>query len=767
MQKCRVVITGMGIICGGGRNVKEFTGALLSGRNCLSEIDDPSISHFNVRYGGLVGKITNEDIDFYPDLEKCDRFIQLSAIAAREAVVDSRIDMGYYGVRGGLFIGTCSGPALSIEKECRLSGQIGITSKESIFFRQYFSAANVLSELFSVNGPIYTVTTACSAFTVSITAASDLIRSGSVDVVLAGGADVFSRSILAGFAGLHATCTGISAPFSRPAGLNLGEGAGFLVLESYESAISRNANIIGEVLGYGITNDAYHCSAPHPAGKGASLSMKHAFNDAGLTPEDIGYISAHGTGTESNDKAETRAIIKIFGESAGKVPVSSLKSMVGHCLGAAGAVETIASLICACNGVIPQTNNFTVPREGCNLDYVPDSGRKWTGNKVFLKNNFAFGGNNASLIISSGLYKGEHSYGVNDNCTDPICITGLGFITPAGVGIGSLLNLVKSSNGELQNNNFETSSKYTVPEFDIASINRRLDIRSMDKSGKMACAAASLALKHGKYSSSIPENDELGLYMCLAQGSNGAEMEHINALVNNGFRLQKVNNFPFVVPNSLTGVVCRALSITGHNITLCNGPGAGLGGLHLAWTALVNGHASSILCGSVDNLEEKALIECCASFPDESRPKLGEGAAMILLEKSSVAARRGVMPLGKVVHVSSVYNNGSRLSNVLKALVENAILISEIKTENIGLICCSKRNKDEISAVRSVFSSTDSVFDISDYIGYAPACFPLFSIGAALADSFCKDMSRKYIITLFSSPYGNCGITIIEKYFEG
>ena len=767
MQRCRVVITGMGIICAGGRNVKEFASSLLCGRNCLSEIDDPSISHFNVRYGGLVGKIKNEEIGFYPELERYDRFVQLSAIAAREAVFDSRINMGYYGVRSGLFIGTCSGPALSIEKGCGLSEQTGITSKESLFSRQYFSAANVLSELFRINGPVNTVTTACSAFTVSITSASDLIRSGTLDAVLAGGADVFSRSILAGFAGLHATCTGVSAPFSRPAGLNLGEGAGFLVLESYESAIARNANIIGEVLGYGITNDAYHCSAPHPAGKGASLSMKHAFNDAGLTPDDIGYISAHGTGTESNDKAETRAIIKIFGKSATEIPVSSLKSMVGHCLGAAGAVETIAALICAYNGVIPQTNNFTVPREGCNLDYVPDSGRKWTGNKVFLKNNFAFGGNNASLIISSGLYKWEQSHGVNNNCADPICITGLGFITPAGTEIGSLLNLIESSGGDLQENVFETGSKYTVPEFDIASINRRLDIRSIDKSGKMACAAASLTLKHGKYSSSISENDKLGLYMCLAQGSNGAEMEHINTLVNNEFRLQKVNNFPFVVPNSITGVVCRALSITGHNITLCNGPGAGLGGLHLAWTALVNGHASSILCGSVDNLEEKGLIDCCTSFYDEFRLQIGEGAAMILLEKSSVAAGRGVTPLGKVVHVSSAYNYGSSLSDMIKSLIENAISDSGINTENVGVICCSKRNKDEISAVRSVFRSTDSVLDISDYIGYAPASFPLFSIGAALAGSFCKDMSRKYIITLLSSPYGNCGITIIEKYFKG
>lgn len=767
MHKRRVVITGMGIICGGARSVDEFTGALLNGRNCLSEINDPSIAHFNVSFGGLAAKLTNEDFLFCPKLDKLDRLIQLSAIAARDAIIDSNINLGSYGVRAGLFTGTCSGPVLSIEKKYAPSEHVGIRSKDSVFSRQYFSASAVLSELFSINGPSFTVTTACSAFTVSVTAASDLIRSGAVDAVLTGGADVFSRTVLAGFAGLHATCSGISAPFSKPSGLNLGEGAGFIVLESYESAISRGAKIIGEVLGYGLSNDAYHCSAPHPSGKGASLSMKRAFDDSGLTPQEIGYISAHGTGTESNDKAETRAIVKIFGEKAGNVPVSSLKSMVGHCLGAAGAVETIASLICASKGILPQTNNFTVPRDGCNLDYVAEPGRNWTGNKIFLKNNFAFGGNNASMVVSSGLYKGELPSGTINADNDPVCITGLGFITPAGTGIESLLNLIESSHIGLKDSSFQNSNSYTVPEFDIASINRRLNISSVDKSGKMACAAASLALQNGMFGSSISEHEGLGLYMCLAQGSNCAETEHISSLVRNEFRLQKVNNFPFVVPNSVTGTVCRALSITGHNITLCNGPGAGLGGFHLAWAALENGHASSILCGSVDNLEEDGLIDCCEFFADECKPQAGEGAAMILMEKSSVARKRGVKSLGKVIHVSSTFNRGAGSVQTTRSILENAIIDAGIKIENVGIICCSKRNNEEISAVRSVFGSTDSVFDISDYIGYAPSGFPLLSIGAALTGPFGYDKRRMYIISLFSSPYGNCGISIIEKNFEG
>ena len=214
-----------------------------------------------------------------------------------------------------------------------------------------------------------------------------------LDVALAGGADAFSISTLAGFEGLKATSEGRCAPFSKPFGLNLGEAAAFVFLESLDGAHQRGARVAPKFSGRAWQR-CFHCSAPEPAGRGLATAMQRALADAGLSPEQISYINAHGTGTEANDKAEAKAVRKVFGAQADRTPISSTKSMVGHCLGAAGAVEAIASIVCAEAGVLPPTANFTGPREGCALDCVPEAGRVWPSSQVFLSNNSAFGGHN-------------------------------------------------------------------------------------------------------------------------------------------------------------------------------------------------------------------------------------------------------------------------------------------------------------------------------------------------------------------------------------
>jgi len=335
-----------------------------------------------------------------------------------------------------------------------IRGQPQLTAEE-LFAKRYYSGAQILAQTLGIGGLCTTVVTACSASTAAIALAADLIRCGMLDCALAGGADSFSVSTLAGFDGLKATSDGKCAPFSKPTGLNLGEAAAFAFLESAEFARQRGAQPHATVLGSGMSNDAHHCSAPEPGGRGLTEAMRRALADAGLSPEQISYINAHGTGTEANDKAECKAIRKVFGERAATVPVSSTKSMVGHCLGAAGAVEAIASIVCAGAGVLPPTANFTGPRDGCAVDCVPDAGRKWPAPWIFLSNNSAFGGHNTSLALAAGIsnLKSQISNSVPDagrRTQEPIFITACGIVSAAGIGLDALENAWRNGQSGLR-----------------------------------------------------------------------------------------------------------------------------------------------------------------------------------------------------------------------------------------------------------------------------------------------------------------------------
>ena len=332
-----MVISGLGMLSCAGANLVESRAQFIAGACCLSPITDPRAARLRARFAGQVAGFAAVP-GRSPELQPHDRHVHLALAAAREALTAARAQPAELGRRLGLIFSTCSGPMLLIEAhyERIIRGQPALTETELVA-KRYYSAAPALARALCIKGLCTTVVTACSAGTAAIALAADLIRCGLLDAALAGGADSFSVSTLAGFDGLKATSEGRCAPFSKPFGLNLGEAAAFALLETADSAQRRGAPVRAEVLGSGMSNDAYHCSAPEPAGRGLAEAMKRALQDAGLSPDQITYINAHGTGTEANDKAECKALRKVFGDRAAKVPVSSTKSMVGHCLGAAGA----------------------------------------------------------------------------------------------------------------------------------------------------------------------------------------------------------------------------------------------------------------------------------------------------------------------------------------------------------------------------------------------------------------------------------------------
>ena len=680
----RVVITGLGVLSGAGANVAEFQRNITAGVCCLSPITDPQAAHFKSRYAGLLAGTAAAALETAPRLAGFDRHVQMAMVAARETLASAAVCPENFGRRLGLVFATCSGPMLLIEAhyERIIRGDLRLTEEEWLA-RQYYTGARVLARELGVQGLSTTVVTACSASTAAMALAADLIRCGMLDAALAGGADAFSTSTLAGFEGLKATSEGKCAPFSKPFGLNLGEAAAFVFLESLTSARKRQVAIQAEILGSGMSNDAFHCSAPEPAGRGLATAMQRALADAGLSPEQISYINAHGTGTEANDKAEAKAVRKVFGAQAERTPISSTKSMVGHCLGAAGAVEAIAGIVCAKSGVLPPTANFTGPREGCALDCVPEAGRAWLAPQVFLSNNSAFGGHNASAVFAvsispsppkkeerggaresvavSSCDQSQTSYATRSLLTsaatvenaEPIYITACGVVSSLGIGSESLVAGVSRGQAGLR--------PVTIPglppmltgmvdEKGVETFDRRLDLRHMDRSSRWATVAARLAIREAGFSERPSALAKLGLFLNLSAGPSWAESEYLTSFLSNNRQVTQLTAFPYIVPGSVAGNVCRALGLAGHNLTLSVGPGAGLLGLGPAIAALRTGHAEALLSGAVDELSERILTDQFMAGLSSGKDALppGEGAAVLLLETARHAAARRVRPLAEV-----------------------------------------------------------------------------------------------------------------------
>jgi 3-oxoacyl-[acyl-carrier-protein] synthase II len=405
----RVVVTGLGIVSPVGLNLKESWDNIVAGNSGVIAIDKFDTTDFPVKIAATVKGFDATSVILAKDLKKMDTFIHYGMVAADEALKDSGLEITEENAeRIGVAIGSGIGglPMIEANNEKLLSGG---PRKISPFFVPG-SIINMISGNFSIHygvkGPNIAMVTACSTGTHSIGDASRIIAYGDADVMIAGGAEMASSPLgIAGFAAARALSTRNDDPAaaSRPwdkdrDGFVLGDGAGVLVLEEYEHAKARGARIYAEIAGFGYNSDAYHMTMPVADGSGAGKCMKLALKDAGLNAEDIDYVNAHGTSTPAGDVAETNAIKNAFGDYAGKVAVSSTKSMTGHLLGAAGGIEAVFSVMAIKDQVAPPTINLENPGEGCDLDYVPNTARQMKINYT-LSNSFGFGGTNGTLIF--------------------------------------------------------------------------------------------------------------------------------------------------------------------------------------------------------------------------------------------------------------------------------------------------------------------------------------------------------------------------------
>ncbi|MFZ6016840.1 MAG: beta-ketoacyl-[acyl-carrier-protein] synthase family protein [Nitrospirota bacterium] len=394
----RVVITGLGVISSIGIGWEEFWDNLLKGKSGISPVSSFDTSAHFTHNGGEVKNFKPEDFIPRERLPFMNRSTQMALAAAKLAIEDANLNLGNLtNYKVGTSHGTTFGTVQAIEEINNFAVSNQEISKSLFYQLPTHSAPSAIAEEFKSNGPNFMFSTACAAGNYAVAYGYDLIRLNRADIVLAGASDPFSRIEYTGFNQFSAVAPEKCQPFDKNRkGMMVAEGAGVLILETLENALRRNAPIYAEILGYGLSCDAKHMT--NPSVEGIAACMRKAMKEAGITIEDVDYISAHGTGTQANDRTECAAIKEVFGPRYKKIPVSSIKSMLGHTMGAASALEAIACALAVKNNMIPPTINFETPDPECDIDCVPNKARRHIVN-IALNNSFAFGGNNACLVM--------------------------------------------------------------------------------------------------------------------------------------------------------------------------------------------------------------------------------------------------------------------------------------------------------------------------------------------------------------------------------
>lgn len=409
MSRRRVVVTGMGAVTPIGIGVEEFWNALIEGKNGIGLITKFDTTTFDTK---IAAEVKNFDPSLWLDkksIRRLDPYAQYALVAADMAVKDSKLELDRINQeRFGVVFGSGIGGILTHQQQSFNFFTGGVNKISPLFVPMMISdiAAGHISMKYGAKGPNFATTSACATSSNAIADAFMLIQSGRADIMISGGSEAAITEIsIGGFSQMKALSNWndryqeASRPFDKDRnGFVMGEGGGAIILEEYEHAFNRNAKIYAELAGVGLSGDAYHITAPAPGGEGAVRSMREAIKDGGIKPEDIDYINAHGTSTELNDVTETQAIKTVFGEHAYKLIISSTKSMTGHLLGAAGAIEAVATILSIVNNIVPPTINLDDPDPECDLNYSAKVATK-REIRYAISNTFGFGGHNATLLF--------------------------------------------------------------------------------------------------------------------------------------------------------------------------------------------------------------------------------------------------------------------------------------------------------------------------------------------------------------------------------
>ncbi|MGG4145518.1 beta-ketoacyl-[acyl-carrier-protein] synthase family protein [Paenibacillus algorifonticola] len=546
--------------------------------------------------------------------------VGIAATATSTASTDSTDNAALHQIpasRMGLSLGTCNGGILSLEKQWDLSALDEENTANYPFYQQGDDTARLLG----VQGPVATLNTACAASGNAIGYASDMIRWGYADVMLAGGSDPLSHSVYAGFNVLRALNPLPSSPFGSRFGLNLGEGAAFVVLERMDAAAARGATIYAELCAYGLSNDAHHMTAPHPEGAGMQRAVDMALSLAQVAKQDIEYVNAHGTGTQANDRAEISGLKRSFGERL-TIPVSSSKAYFGHSLGTAAALELVTSLYAIKQGYVPATLHFDTAREGCEeADIVQHSMRPMRP-KYIVSNNAAFGGHNVSLVLRTDLSEAAspHRESLAQLAKRRVVITGLGAVGGGHIHQGSILNgLAEAASSEAVG-----ASSFSLKEYDKSKYERRMNQLSQNTIG-----AALAALGDAQITET--EKEELGFIFGTARGSTDSISQYLESVFVKGPEYASSIYFPHTVINSIAGQTAEKLKLLGFNSSFSTGGSEGLTAALYAAGKIRERALSSCLIGAGDERSALSSDIDRAKGLQASRFRMVEGSICMVL----------------------------------------------------------------------------------------------------------------------------------------
>jgi 3-oxoacyl-[acyl-carrier-protein] synthase II len=638
-----VVVTGVGAVTALGVGVERLWQGLLAGRVAIRPVRGLALAGHRTRLGG--------EVEARPPADR-DAALEFALAAAREAMSRAGIRpaAGPAGpgavpaTRWGVLVGTCNAGLRSAERAWRARRSGGPLDWRRCLLIQPQVLAEAMSAEFGLQGPVLSVNTACASGAHAIAHALEMIRAGRAEAMLVGGSDAFSETVFAGFNSLESLAPRPAAPYSRHReGLSLGEGSGMLVLTKLSVARAAAAPVLAEVLGYGLSADGYHPTAPRPDGEGAARAMAAALEDGGLDPGAVDYVNGHGTGTPKNDAAECRAVRRALGAHAERTPLSSAKSMVGHLMGAAAAVEGIATALAVHDQAAPPTAGFTEPDPACGLDAIPGTGRRMRI-EVALSNNFAFAGANATVAFAR---PGRRRHRPARRPPEEVVITGVGVVSPSAANRRELWRSYLDGAGPERR---EHGLRVARVDLDPAGFVSPRQGRRLDRLGLFAVAACRRALDDAKLDVDARNGDRIGVVLGTGIGPVDSTEAFSVPVLERGPGAANPAVFPNTVYNAAAGQVAMLLGTRGPTSTVTAAHAAGAAALCVAEDLLRSGRAAALLCAAVDALSAAAL-QVYAAIPlfgprSGRRCLLAEGGIALVLEPRAAAHARGARILG-------------------------------------------------------------------------------------------------------------------------
>ena len=756
----RVAITGLGAITALG-NTRDVTWRrLVTGECGITKIRAWNTANYATSIAGEIQEFDPAQHFAGKRLRRLDRCHQLAIVASREALDDAglREDCGD-PARVGVIVGSSLGGMLSGQRFDREIVRKGRYRGHVLFNHPLHVCVDELTEEFGFLGPRAVISTACTASTIALGYAADVIRAGKADVVLSGGIDPLSEFSFAGFSSMKNVSAFPCAPFSEPIGLTTGEGAGMLVLEDMDRALERGARIYAELVHYALSADAYHPTSPDPTAQNQKRAMLDALRCANIHVDEVDYVNAHGTGTSGNDLTETRVLSMVFGARVQEIPVSSVKGALGHTLGAAGGLEALVTALAVHHGIVPPTANFTTAREGCPLDYVPNEGRKRPVT-VAVSQNFAFGGNNAVLVLARHDRPQPRPLQL---ASRRVVMTGLGVVSPLGCGTADFLAAIRACRNGIKPMPASEASPFPAHQGGIVcadSLARAMKNRPrrVDRLGLFTIAGSELALQDAGIRVTRENAERIGIIVGTAFGPvQSCKVFHREVALNCP---QKANPaiFPNTVVNAGAGLAAINLRVRGPNVAMSIGQASGLAAVCQGYELIRSGAADVIIAGGAEELEPYLWEGFAAtrliapyqggwelSCPFDQRRSgmvLGEGASFVVLESAESAEARGARVYGELRGYHScadrpVDKGWDPSGEGMVRAMRSALSMADMEPSEIGYVGAAAMSHPQHDAIEAcalgdVFGARGvPVGALSSMVGVSAATGPMV-LGAAL-----------------------------------